>query len=117
MPTRLPRAGISNSRAAILIGLCGSAAVFGAQPVPARATGDLKWHPGHYAFVQSSPLREAHIYENFRGIQKTYTWRALEPEKDRYDFRGVGANPIDPQKSPSGRRTRRWPTPLRRVSH
>ena len=49
----------------------------------------LKWHPGHYAFVQFSALREEHIYRNFRGIQKTYTWRALEPEKGRYDFSAI----------------------------
>ncbi|MDR3403104.1 MAG: hypothetical protein P4L99_11460 [Chthoniobacter sp.] len=48
-----------------------------------------KWHPGHYAFVQSSPLGEEHIYKNFRGIQKTYTWRTLEPEKDHYDFAAI----------------------------
>ena len=49
-------------------------------------TGEFKWHPGHYAFLQFRDLREEHIYKNFRGIQKTYAWRALEPEKDRYDF-------------------------------
>ena len=47
---------------------------------------EVKWHPGHYAFVQASALREEHLYKNFRGIQKAYTWRELEPEKDRYDF-------------------------------
>ena len=48
-----------------------------------------KWHPGHYAFVQSSPLSEEQIYKNFRGVQKTYTWRTLEPEKDHYDFTAI----------------------------
>ncbi len=50
------------------------------------AANPPKWHPGHYAFVQSSPLSEQHLYPGFRGIQKTYTWRTLEPEKGRYDF-------------------------------
>ena len=51
--------------------------------------GVCKWHPGHYAFVQFSALREEHIYKNFCGIQKAYTWRELEPEKDRYDFSAI----------------------------
>jgi len=46
----------------------------------------VKWHPGHYAFVQSSPLNESHLYKHFQGIEKCYNWRTLEPEKDRYDF-------------------------------
>ncbi|EDY18360.1 hypothetical protein CfE428DRAFT_4144 [Chthoniobacter flavus Ellin428] len=49
----------------------------------------VKWHPGHYAFVQSSPLGEEQIYKNFRGIEKMYTWRALEPQKDHYDFTAI----------------------------
>ena len=40
-----------------------------------EATGEVKWHPGHYAFVQFSELREEHIYKKFRGVQKTYAWR------------------------------------------
>jgi hypothetical protein len=61
-------------------------------PVPAGSTREVKWHPGHYAFVQFSTLREEHIYKNFRGVQKAYTWRALEPEKDRYDFSAIRAD-------------------------
>jgi hypothetical protein len=63
---------------------------------PSTTTGaaakDVKWHPGHYAFVQSAPLGEEHIYKNFRGIQKMYTWRSLEPEKGRYDFTAIRAD-------------------------
>jgi hypothetical protein len=60
--------------------------------VPVHPANELKWHPGHYAFVQFSALREEHIYANFRGIQKTYTWRELEPEPDRYDFSAIRAD-------------------------
>jgi len=63
-----------------------------AQPTPVRPSSEVKWHPGHYAFVQFSTLREEHLYKHFQGIQKTYTWRALEPEKDRYDFSAIRAD-------------------------
>ena len=58
---------------------------------PSNLTSDTgpKWHPGHYAFVQSSPLGEEHIYKHFRGIQKMYSWRTLEPEKGHYDFSAI----------------------------
>ena len=56
------------------------------------ADNGVKWHPGHYAFVQSGALREEHMYKSFRGIQKTYAWRGLEPEKDRYDFSAIRAD-------------------------
>ena len=59
---------------------------------PVRPENALKWHPGHYAFVQFSALREDQLYPHFRGIQKTYTWRELEPEKDRYDFSAIRAD-------------------------
>lgn len=57
-----------------------------AEQTASSAAGGVKWHPGHYAFVQSSPLNESHLYKHFQGIQKSYNWRALETEKDRYDF-------------------------------
>ena len=61
-----------------------------ADPGTAASTGgEMKWHPGHYAFVQSSPLDESYLYKNFQGIQKAYNWRALEPEKDQYDLSAV----------------------------
>jgi hypothetical protein len=53
------------------------------------AAGDIKWHPGHYAFVQSNPLNETYLYKHFQGIQKCYDWRTLEPEKDRYEFAAI----------------------------
>ncbi len=59
-----------------------------AAPSPA----DVKWHPGHYAFVQFSELGQRHLYKEFKGIQKTYSWRALEPDKDRYDFSTIRAD-------------------------
>lgn len=63
-----------------------------AQPVSATSPAGTKWHPGHYAFVQFSRLDETLVFKNFRGIQKTYSWRALEPEKDHYDFSEVRAD-------------------------
>jgi hypothetical protein len=56
------------------------------------AVSTTKWHPGHYAFVQFAPLDESLIYKGFRGIQKTYSWSTLEPEKDRYDFATIRAD-------------------------
>ena len=58
----------------------------------APAAGDVKWHPGHYAFVQSSAVNESHLYKHFLGIQKSYDWRTLEPEKDHYDFSTIRAD-------------------------
>lgn len=54
--------------------------------------GVVKWHPGHYVFVQSSALNESHLYKNFQGVQKCYNWRILEPEKDRYDLSAIRAD-------------------------
>ncbi len=56
------------------------------------ASAEVKWHPGHYAFVQFEALSERDLYKGFRGIQKTYSWHALEPEKDRYDFSAIRAD-------------------------
>lgn len=53
------------------------------------ATRNVKWHPGHYIFVQSSPLGLDSLREPFLGVQKMYTWRALEPERGRYDFSAI----------------------------
>jgi hypothetical protein len=63
-----------------------------AQPASATSNAGTKWHPGHYAFVQFSKLDESLVFKNFRGIQKTYSWRALEPEKDHYDFSEIRAD-------------------------
>lgn len=56
------------------------------------AAGNVKWHPGHYAFVQGSPLNESRLYQHFQGVQKSYDWRSLEPEKDRYDLSVIRAD-------------------------
>jgi hypothetical protein len=53
---------------------------------------EFKWHPGHYALVQFDKIDERHLYNNFRGIQKTYSWRELEPEKNRYDLAAIHAD-------------------------
>jgi hypothetical protein len=78
---------------AFLILILDPAWLHGAEPAATGSDGkDVKWHPGHYAFVQSAPLGEEHIYKNFRGIQKMYMWRTLEPEKDHYDFAAIRAD-------------------------
>jgi len=56
---------------------------------PALSAEDPKFHPGHYAFVQSRPIDEGSLYKNFQGIQKAYNWRTLEPQKDQYDFSAI----------------------------
>ena len=52
----------------------------------------VKWHPGHYVFVQFGAIDDQHVYKEFRGVQKTYRWSELEPEKDRYDFSAIRAD-------------------------
>jgi hypothetical protein len=53
---------------------------------PAAAPDTAKWHPGHYVFVGQGQIRPEHLAEHFRGVQKLYTWSALEPAEGRYDF-------------------------------
>ena len=79
--------GATMKRFSVLILL----AAVSAMSAPSGVTGTndnegVKWHPGHYAFVQSSPLDESYLYKNFQGIEKCYEWRTLEPQKDHYDF-------------------------------
>ena len=53
----------------------------------------VKWHPGHYVFIEHSPLTEAVLeLPHFRGVQKIYTWREFEPEEGRYDFSALKAD-------------------------
>jgi|GEM_PF-628360 len=61
-------------------------------PPATPSNSEVKWHPGHYAFVQFAALDERHFYKEFRGVQKTYSWRELEPEMDRYDFSAIRAD-------------------------
>ena len=61
-------------------------------PAAKTSATEMKWHPGHYAFVQFGKLDESHLYEHFRGIQKTYAWRTLEPEMGQYDFSAIRAD-------------------------
>jgi hypothetical protein len=58
----------------------------------APADGNAKWHPGHYAFVQSNAISESQLYKHFLGVQKMHNWGALEPAKDRYDFSAIRAD-------------------------
>lgn len=47
----------------------------------------VKWHPGHYIFVGNAKLTtEMLTLPRFRGVQRIYTWRDLEPAMSRYDF-------------------------------
>lgn len=55
-------------------------------------TNGVKWHPGHYVFVQANAITERQLYPHFLGVQKFYNWRTLEPEKDRYDFSSIRAD-------------------------
>jgi len=60
-----------------------------ASAASAPSTDEVKWHPGHYALVSPFIAQADYAYKEFRGIQKFYNWRSLEPEKDRYDFSGI----------------------------
>jgi hypothetical protein len=61
--------------------------------VQAADAPNVKWHPGHYVFVGSSKLTpEVLTLPHFRGVQKIYTWRDIEPEMGRYDFSALKAD-------------------------
>lgn len=60
--------------------------------VAAPATGSApaaKWHPGHYVFVGHGDIRAEHIRDHFRGIQRCYSWREMEPALGKYDFSDI----------------------------
>lgn len=73
--------------ASVLFGVClgGFAAADPASP-------GVKWHPGHYVFIGQGAIRPELILEHFRGVQKCYSWKALEPEPGRYDFSAIHAD-------------------------
>ncbi|HBB65986.1 MAG TPA: hypothetical protein DCZ93_01530 [Elusimicrobia bacterium] len=55
-----------------------------------------KWHPGHYALLGKKERDPASVEKwlsilpkEFAGIKTGFTWRELEPEKDKYDFSRV----------------------------
>lgn len=52
----------------------------------------VKWHPGHYVFVGHSAIGREHLVDGFRGVEKCYAWKDLEPELDRYDFSAIKAD-------------------------
>lgn len=60
--------------------------------------GAVKWHPGHYYMLAGKGRDDAYFKAVFaelrstpalQGIQVRFSWRDLEPAKDRYDFSGV----------------------------
>ena len=63
-----------------------------AAPFTGNPAAEVKWHPGHYIFVGHGAIREEHLTGPFRGVQKCYTWKALEPELGQYDFSAVKAD-------------------------
>ena len=60
-----------------------------AQSLPQKS---CRWHPGHYLFMGdiNQPTSEIARFlkpdSPFRGVQKTYTWSALEPSPGQYNF-------------------------------
>jgi len=59
----------------------------------AAPAGEVKWHPGHYVLVGGGPLKEELLtLPHFRGVQKIFSWRMLEPAEGRYDFSKVRAD-------------------------
>ena len=64
-----------------------SLAAFGADK-----NAPVKWHPGHYVFIDHGPVTtEVLSLPQFRGVQKVFTWRELEPVEGRYDFSSIRA--------------------------
>lgn len=55
-------------------------------------SGAVKWHPGHYLMVRSPKPSPDWIRKEFRGVQKLYYWKAIEPKKDQYDFSQIEAD-------------------------
>lgn len=61
--------------------------------LPATASADSKWHPGHYIYVGGGNVtKDLLTLPHFRGVQKIYSWRKFEPEKGRYDFSALRAD-------------------------
>lgn len=49
----------------------------------------IKWHPGHYVFVGHAAIGPQQILDGFRGVQKCYSWKILEPAPGHYDFSAI----------------------------
>lgn len=57
-------------------------------------TTTTKWHPGHYILLYpsqsrayfNSVMRDLQVNPAFRGVQKKYLWKDLEPEFGVYNF-------------------------------
>jgi hypothetical protein len=66
--------------------VCTSAAGLAAEESEPPA---VKWHPGHYVFVGHGAVGPEHILDRFRGVQKCYAWKILEPAPGHYDFSAI----------------------------
>ena len=56
-------------------------------------SAESKWHPGHYIYVENLALTpELLSLPHFRGVQKNYNWRTLEPQEGRFDFSTLRAD-------------------------
>ncbi len=66
-----------------------------AQSLPQKA---CRWHPGHYLALpgEDRPTAEMERALNpdtpFKGVQKIYSWNALEPSPGHYDFSLIKAD-------------------------
>lgn len=70
-----------------ILTLTTSALLGAAEPPP------VKWHPGHYVYVGDDKMTaEVLALPHFRGVQKNYNWRTLEPEEGRFDFSTLRAD-------------------------
>lgn len=77
--------------AALAAGLA-LACAHAAEPPPRDA---LKYHPGHYVSLNREDppaVMRTLPGPGIRGVQVRYTWKSLEPERDRYQFSRIDAD-------------------------
>lgn len=59
----------------------------------ASAAAEVKWHPGHYAYIGGGKIPETIVsLPHFRGVQKAYSWRQFETGFGQYDFSALRAD-------------------------
>jgi hypothetical protein len=58
----------------------------------------VKWHPGNYllTYITTSDAEMPNIIatlpQGFRGIQRRYTWKSLEPTQGQYNFTSIATD-------------------------